>query len=258
MNRIDAVFKDRMKKGKMVFIGYLTAGYPAPGKTPSLIKAAEEGGADIIEIGIPYSDPLADGPIIQSASQKALLNGVNVESIFESVVKIRGQTNIPLLFMAYFSTIFKYGIERFISRCAVTGIDGIIVPDMPLEERDEILGYLKGSDLCFIPLVAPTSDERIADILKDTGGFVYCVSTLGVTGMNGNFHRDITQYLDRVKELSDIPVCVGFGISKREDVEKLRQHVDGVIVGSALLKTIHETNGNEKALTMKVRELAGG
>ena len=251
MNKIEAVFKG---KTKPVFIGYLMAGHPTLEQTPLLVKAMEEGGADIVEIGIPYSDPLADGPIIQAAGQKALLGGATVDRIFDRMPAVKEVSDIPLIFMVYFSTIYQYGIKRFINRCIVAGIDGLIIPDMPLEERDEILPLL-GSDLAFIPLVAPTSKERITGIILGASGFVYCVSSLGVTGENGHFHPDLLEYLRDVRQLSELPIAVGFGISKREDIINLAPYTDGVIVGTALVKAISESDGNPDVLRKKVSEL---
>lgn len=253
MNRIESVFKG--KEGT-VFIGYLMAGHPSLGKLPCLVKAMMEGGADIVEIGIPYSDPLADGPVIQEAGQIALRGGATVDRILEAIPVIRQESDIPLILMVYFSTIFRYGSDDFIKKCKDAGVDGLIVPDMPLEERDEILP-LFGDDIAFIPLVAPTSKERIVKIIKGGSGFVYCVSTLGVTGETGRFHPDLLAYLNNVRQLSTLPIAVGFGISKRDDVVGLAPYVDGVIVGSALVKTIQESNGEPEALRNKVMELTG-
>lgn len=253
MNRIESVFR---KKNGTVFVGYLMAGHPSLEKTPSLVKAMAEGGADIVEIGIPYSDPLADGPVIQEAGQIALKGGATVDRILEIIPAIRHETSIPLILMVYFSTIYRFGSRDFIDKCRKAGIDGLIVPDMPLEERDEILPLL-GDDIAFIPLVAPTSKERISKIIRGAGGFVYCVSTLGVTGENGHFHPDLLAYLKDVRELSPLPIAVGFGISKREDITGLAPYTDGVIVGSALVKCIQESGGEPEALKDKVMKLTG-
>lgn len=252
MNRIEAVFN---KKDKPVFISYLTAGHPTLEKTPALVKAMEEGGAEIVEIGIPYSDPLADGPVIQSAAQKALAAGATVDKIFAMIPNIRKETQIPLILMVYFSTIYRYDIGKFIKNSVDAGIDGLIIPDMPLEEREEILSLMDQEKLAFIPLVAPTTKDRLSKVIAGGSGFVYCVSTLGVTGEKGNFYADLSNYLKSVREQASLPIAVGFGISDRKDIESLAPLADGVIVGSALVRLIDETDGNEVALRQKVAEL---
>jgi tryptophan synthase alpha chain len=253
MSRIESVFK---AKNGTVFIGYLMAGHPKLEKLPELVRAMEDGGADMVEIGFPYSDPLADGPVIQEAGQIALREGATVDGIFDIIPEIRKISGIPLILMVYFSNIFRYGPQRFADRCGKAGIDGIIVPDMPLEERDEFLPLLPHG-IAFIPLVAPTSGERISEIVKGAGGFIYCVSTLGVTGENGRFHPGLPDYLNNVRRLSPLPIAVGFGISRREEVTGLAPYTDGVIVGSALVKTIQESGGDPAALRSKVAELTG-
>lgn len=251
MNRIESVFK---AKNGTVFIGYLMAGHPKLKKLPELVKALEDGGADMVEIGVPYSDPLADGPVIQEAGQIALKEGTTIDGIFDSIQEVRKKSGIPLILMVYFCNIYRYGPQRFADRCVQAGIDGIIVPDMPLEERDELLPLLPAG-FAFIPLVAPTSRERIPDIIKGAGGFIYCVSTLGVTGENGRFHPELLDYLGNVRRLSPLPIAVGFGISSREDVTGLAPHADGVIVGSALVNTIQESGGDPAVLRNKVAEM---
>lgn len=256
MNRIEKRFQELRDNNKKALITYITAGHPSINKTEELIYAQERGGASIIEIGIPYSDPVADGPVIEKAAQIALKGGTNLESIFNTVKKTRKNTNIPLVFLAYYNTIFAYGLERFINKCSEIGIDGLIIPDLPLEEQEEILPYIKGKDVALIPLVAPTSKARIKDVVKDKKGFVYCISSLGVTGRLGEFHDGVEEFLDKVRECTSLPVAVGFGISSKEHIEKLKDHVDGVIVGSALVKKVEESDGNLKMIEEFVRELS--
>ena len=244
MNRIDAKFVELKKKNKTAFIGYLTAGDPDMDKTIELVHAIERGGADIIEIGIPYSDPLADGPVIQQAGLRAFDGGVNVEKVFEAVKSIRENTEIPLLFLVYYNTIFSAGCESFVKRCADAGIDGLIVPDLPLEEREELKTHTDEYEMCLIPLVAPTSKERVAEISKGSKGFIYCVSAMGVTGMRSEFRQDISDYLENVKSQTDLPIAVGFGISSKESAQFFSQYADGVIVGSAIVNKIHESGAN--------------
>lgn len=256
MNRIEKRFQELRDNNKKALITYITAGHPSINKTEELIYAQERGGASIIEIGIPYSDPVADGPVIEKAAQIALKGGTNLESIFNTVKKTRKNTNIPLVFLVYYNTIFAYGLERFINKCSEIGIDGLIIPDLPLEEQEEILPYIKGKDVALIPLVAPTSKARIKDVVKDKKGFVYCISSLGVTGRLGEFHDGVEEFLDKVRECTSLPVAVGFGISSKEHIEKLKNHVDGVIVGSALVKKVEESDGNLKMIEEFVRELS--
>lgn len=255
MSRIGKKFEELA--GKTAFIGYITAGDPSIDKTKDLVLALEKGGCDIIELGIPYSDPVADGPVIQLAAQKALDNGATVAKIFDVVTDIRKISQIPLVFLVYYNTIYANGIESFVKKCIEIGIDGLIIPDLPLEERDEILPFIKGKDIDLIPLVAPNSGDRVEKILENGGGFVYCISSFGVTGTREEFDDSIGEYLKEVKKVSELPLAIGFGISTRKDVEIFEKLANGVIVGSALVKIVSETNGDAKALEEKVRELKG-
>lgn len=255
MNRINKRFEELQANNQKAFIGYITAGDSNLDETEEYVYALEEGGAHIVELGIPFSDPLADGPVIQAAGQRALKAGVTVDKIFRSVMNIRKNTDVPLVFLVYYNTIIIYGKERFIERCEETGIDGLIIPDLPLEERDELTDIMNYEKLCLIPLVAPTSKDRISKIVEGCKGFVYCVSSLGVTGEKSNFYKDIKSYLQDVKEKSDIPIAVGFGISSKEDIKKLENHVDGVIVGSAIVNKINDTQGDTIELKKYIEKL---
>ncbi|MEX1375933.1 MAG: tryptophan synthase subunit alpha [Eubacteriales bacterium] len=248
MNRITAKFDELKKENKCAFIGYVTGGDPSIEKTADLVLAMEQGGADIIEIGIPYSDPLADGPVIQDAGLRAFENGICVDDIFNCVVKIRKSSQVPLLFLVYYNTIFNIGNEEFAKRCKDAGIDGIIVPDLPMEERDELKIYTDTFDICLVPLVAPTSKDRVKDIAHEKAGFVYCVSTMGVTGVRDTFNENVTEYLKDVKSQTTLPIAVGFGISSRDAVKFFSQHAEGAIVGSAIVKKVYETNGDTEKL----------
>ena len=243
--------------GKTAFIGYITAGDPSIETTKDLVLAMEKGGCDIVELGVPYSDPVADGPVIQAAAQRALDNGVTVEKIFEVVEDIRKESQIPLVFLVYYNTIYANGLEKFVNKCAETGVDGLIIPDLPLEEREEILPFMKTKEIDLIPLVAPNSGDRVEKIIENGGGFVYCISSFGVTGTRTEFDNTIGAYLKEVKKVSELPLAIGFGISTREDVKTFETLANGVIVGSALVKVVAETNGDTKALENKVRELSG-
>jgi len=256
MNRIEKKYKELGEKKAL--ITYVTAGDPSLEKTEELIYAMERGGADIIELGVPYSDPIADGPVIQAADQRALDNGTTLSGVFEVVRNARKNTDIPLVFLIYFNTILSQGVEKFVKKCEETGIDGLIIPDLPLEERGEISEFLKGSSIDLIPLVAPNSKERLGDIINKGGsGFVYCISSFGVTGVRDNFEVDIKGFLEEVRAVTDLPLAVGFGISNRKHVEDMHKIADGAIVGSAIVKLVHETNGNLEVMEKKVRDLKG-
>ncbi len=256
MNRIDQKFIQLKERGKKVFIGFITAGDPTLSQTAELVKALEAAGTDIIEIGIPYSDPLADGPVIQLASQRAFKNAdLSVANIMGMVGEIRKTTEIPLLFLVYINTILVYGKERFIKDCVAVGIDGLIIPDMPLEERDELMSVIAETDIALIPLVAPTSKDRVEKIVEGCKGFVYCVSSLGVTGRSSEFHSDVKAYLQEVKSKTDLPLAVGFGISTQQDITDLYDFVDGFIVGSAIVKKVEEGFGATEPVENFVKEL---
>ncbi|WP_113675526.1 tryptophan synthase subunit alpha [Vallitalea guaymasensis] len=255
MNRITKKFQELQSKNKKAFIGYLTAGDPNIKKTEEFVYALEKGGTDIIELGIPFSDPLADGPVIQDAGLRALNAGVTVDKIMNLVKDIRKNTEIPLLFLVYYNTILIYGKEKFIRTCEEIGVDGLIIPDLPLEERDELEKIMDYDKLCLIPLVAPTSKDRIRKIIDGCNGFVYCVSSLGVTGGKSNFYSDIQSYLQDVKENSSLPIAVGFGISCRDDIKRLEDHVDGVIVGSAIVREIKRSKGDVIVLKEYIESL---
>ena len=222
-------------KGK-AFIPFITCGDPSLEVTEQLVYAMEEAGADLIELGIPFSDPTAEGPVIQAANIRALSGGVTTDKVFAMVEKIRKNSSIPMVFMTYANVVFSYGTERFVKKAAEVGMDGLILPDVPFEEKEEFDGICKeyGQDL--ISLIAPTSHERISMIAKEAQGFVYCVSSLGVTGMRSQITTDIGAMVDLVKKAKDIPCAVGFGISNPEQAKKMAGQSDGVIVGSAIVK----------------------
>lgn len=253
MNRIEKKFKEL--NGKTAFIGYITSGDPSIEKTEEMVYEMEKNGCDIIELGIPYSDPVADGPTIQAAAKRALDNGTRVADVFELIKNIRKNSEVPLAFLLYFNTVFAYGVEKFVKKCDEIGIDGLIIPDLPLEEREEIAPYLKESNVGLIPLVAPNSKERIKPICDGGRGFVYCISSFGVTGMRDSFEIDIKSYLDEVREQTELPLAVGFGISTNEDVKKFAKIADGVIVGSAIVKEVEKSNGDAKAIGAKIKAL---
>ncbi len=222
-------------KGK-AFIPFITCGDPSLEVTEQLVYAMEEAGADLIELGIPFSDPTAEGPVIQAANIRALSGGVTTDKVFAMVEKIRKISSIPMVFMTYANVVFSYGTERFVKKAAEVGMDGLILPDVPFEEKEEFDGICKEYGLDLISLIAPTSHERISMIAKEAQGFVYCVSSLGVTGMRSQITTDIGAMVDLVKKAKDIPCAVGFGISNPEQAKKMAGQSDGVIVGSAIVK----------------------
>ena len=218
------------------FIPFLTCGDPSLEVTEQLIYAMEEAGADLIELGIPFSDPTAEGPVIQAANVRALSGGVTTDKIFDMVKRLRQNTKIPMVFMTYANVVFSYGTERFIQKAASLGMDGLILPDVPFEEKEEFDSVCKKYGLDLISLIAPTSHERITQIAKEAEGFVYCVSSLGVTGMRSTITTDIGAMVQLVKAAKDIPCAVGFGISTPEQAAAMAAKSDGAIVGSAIVK----------------------
>lgn len=233
MNRIDGVFNN-----KKAFIPFITAGDPDLETTEKLVLAMAEAGADLIELGIPFSDPVAEGPVIQQADERALAGGTTTDRIFETVRNIRAKTDVPLAFMTYINPVFVYGADRFMKNCRDTGIDAVIIPDLPFEEKGEIKEYCNKYGVTLISLIAPTSDARIGMIAREAEGFVYVVSSLGVTGVRSEIVTDIGEMIALVKSVKDIPCAVGFGISTPEQAKKIAGIADGVIVGSAIVKIV--------------------
>ncbi len=230
MNRIAEAFQH----GK-AFIPFLTCGDPSLDVTKQLVYAMEEAGADLIELGIPFSDPTAEGPVIQEADLRALKAGTTTDKIFEMVAQLRQNTQIPLVFMTYANVVFSYGTEQFVQRAAQLGIDGMILPDIPYEEKEEFEGICEQYGLALISMIAPTSQERIRMIAKEAKGFLYCVSSLGVTGARAEITTDLASMVQLVKEETQIPCAVGFGISTPKQAAQVAQVADGVIVGSAIV-----------------------
>lgn len=226
---------DAFTDGK-AFIPFITCGDPSLEVTEQIVYAMAEAGADLIELGIPFSDPTAEGPVIQAANVRALSGGVTTDKIFDMVTRIRKKTDIPMVFMTYANVVFSYGTERFAEKAAEVGMDGIILPDVPFEEKGEFDGIFSAHGLDFISLIAPTSHDRITTIAKEASGFVYCVSSLGVTGVRSNITTDIGAMVELVKKAQDIPCAVGFGISTPQQAADMAEKSDGVIVGSAIVK----------------------
>ncbi len=227
--------KKAFEKGK-AFIPFITCGDPSLEITEQLVYAMEKAGADLIELGIAFSDPTAEGAVIQKANLRALSGGVTTDKIFDMVENIRKKTKIPLAFMTYANVVFSYGSEKFVKKAAELGMDALIIPDVPFEEKEEFAPLCKAYDIDFISLIAPTSQERIAMIAKEAEGFVYCVSSLGVTGVRSEITTDIAAMVGLVKKQKEIPCAVGFGISTPEQAKDMAKKADGVIVGSAIVK----------------------
>ena len=231
MNRIKSAFEN-----KKAFIPFITCGDPDLETTEKLIKAAEENGADLIELGIPFSDPTAEGPVIQAANIRALSAGTTTDKVFDMVKRVRETVKVPLVFMTYANVVYSYDAEKFMQRCVECGIDGLILPDLPYEERDEFAPVCKQYGIALIPLIAPTSHDRIAMIAKEAEGFIYVVSSLGVTGVRSEIKTDIGAIVKVIRKNTDIPCAVGFGISTPEQAKKMADLSDGAIVGSAVIK----------------------
>lgn len=235
--------REAFENGK-AFIPFITCGDPDLENTGKIVRAAVQNGADLIELGIPFSDPTAEGPVIQGANIRALAGGVTTDKIFDFVRDLRKDITIPLVFMTYANVVFSYGAERFISTCAEIGVDGIILPDLPFEEKDEFQPICKQYGVDLISLIAPTSNERIAMIAKEAEGFLYIVSSLGVTGTRSEITTDLTSIIKVVRENADIPCAIGFGISTPEQARKMSAISDGAIVGSAIIKLIEKYGAN--------------
>lgn len=258
MNRAQARISEAFENRK-AFIAFITGGDPDIETTEKLVPAMANAGADLIEIGIPFSDPVAEGIVIQQADKRALENGCTTEKLFDMVKRIRQRTDVPLLFMTYLNPVFTYGKERFMSRCSECGIDGIIVPDMPFEEKDELAEVSNRYGVVLISMIAPTSEDRIAMIAKEAEGFIYCVSSLGVTGVRSQLPKDINNMLQKAKEVTDVPCAVGFGVSIPEQAGIIAKAADGVIVGSAIVKII-EQKGKDciEAVSDYIRDMKKG
>ena len=236
MNKIAGAFS----RGK-AFIAFITCGDPDLGTTAECVRAAVDGGADLIELGIPFSDPTAEGPVIQSANARALAGGVTTDKIFAMVKELRRDVSVPMVFMTYANVVYSYGIERFCDRCVEAGIDGMILPDVPFEEKEEFAPACRERGLSFISLIAPTSENRVAMIAREAEGFLYIVSSMGVTGVRSEITTDIGAMVELVRKSTSIPCAVGFGISTPEQAAKMAGLSDGAIVGSAIVRLIHES-----------------
>lgn len=235
MSNISKAFEN----GK-AFIAFVTCGDPDLETTGKVVRAAVENGADLIELGIPFSDPTAEGPVIQGANLRALNGGVTTDNIFDFVRDLRCDVSVPMVFMTYANVVFSYGAERFISTCRDIGMDGLILPDLPFEEKEEFQSICSKYGIDLISLIAPTSENRIAMIAKEAEGFIYLVSSLGVTGMRTEIKTDLTSIVQVVRENTNVSCAIGFGISTPEQAKKMASISDGAIVGSAIIKLLEK------------------
>ena len=235
MSKIREAFAD----GK-AFISFITCGDPDLETTAAVARACVENGADLIELGIPFSDPTAEGPVIQGANLRALTGGVTTDKIFGLVQDLRRDVTVPMVFMTYANVVFSYGAEKFISTCRRIGIDGLILPDLPYEEKDEFLPMCRQYGVDLISLIAPTSQNRIAMIAKEAEGFIYVVSSLGVTGTRSEIRTDLASIVEVIRASTDVPCAIGFGISTPEQARKMAAVADGAIVGSAIIKILEK------------------
>lgn len=251
MNRIENAMAALKENGRKAFITYMTAGLPDMEKTKEIIKAQEEAGTDVIELGVPFSDPAADGPVIQDASYRSIQLGTNIHKIFKAVEEVRGEgCQIPIVFMLYYNTILHYGVDAFVKKCTEAGVDGMIIPDLPFEEQGELkeaMAQISDAPI-LVQLVSPVSKDRVPMILEGARGFVYCVSSMGVTGQAADFHKNVVSYLKEVKAASKIPVMMGFGIRTAADVEPMKDIIDGAIVGSHFIRLMEESGYDLEAV----------
>lgn len=253
LNRIEAIFQERKSP---LFIPFITAGDPTPEATVDIALALEEAGADILELGVPYSDPIADGPTIQRASARALEHKVSIANCIELAAEMRRRgLKIPLILFTYYNPVMQFGLTSLLTKMKEAGMDGLLVPDLPVEESGELKEVADSFNIPLISLVAPTSKQRIEKIAKQAKGFIYCVSSLGVTGTRQELSAGLSEFLDEVKKHAQVPVAVGFGISNKAQVEQLAPHCDGVIVGSALVQEIEQLGDELRNESSRIQAL---
>ena len=244
-NRISIKFEDLRNKNQKALITFLTAGDPDIETTYKVVKEMIDNGIDILEIGIPFSDPLAEGPTIEKASYRALASNTTTDDVFSLVKKLRDDYELPILLMLYVNLIYKYGIEKFMKRCRDVGVDGLIIPDLPFDEVEEVKKFAQLENILIINLIAPTTkDERLKNIVKESEGFIYCISSLGVTGERKNITTNLGDFYTRLRKETDLPLALGFGLSNREQIDSLAGNWDGYIVGSAIVNIIADYGKN--------------
>jgi len=239
VSRIEKAFEN-----KKAFIGFLTAGDPSIDKTEEFILAMARAGADIIEIGIPFSDPVADGEVIKRANIRAINAGVTTDKVLDMAKSVRKKSNVPLVLLTYINPVFVYGYDKFFSRCKLSGIDAVIIPDLPFEEKTEVLQVAQSYEVEIITMIAPTSKDRIKTLAKESTGFIYLVSSLGVTGVRSELDTDLSIAISQIRKVTGTKIAIGFGISTPQQAKKMTAIADGAIVGSAIVKIIEENGEN--------------
>ncbi|MBE3094563.1 MAG: tryptophan synthase subunit alpha [Actinobacteria bacterium] len=253
-NRIDNVFNELRSNGRKALIPFITCGYPSIDGYMKLFDVLEKNGADIIEIGIPFSDPLADGPVIQATSKIALENGINTDTVMDTIVKIRSKSNIPIVVLTYFNTVYRYGIDKFLKRASSAGVDGLIIADLPLEEFYNYRLFFNNSSIDKIMLASLTSSkERLYKISNICKGFLYCVAVKGVTGIRDGISSEVKDFLVKLRSITNLPLALGFGISNPEQINEVKKYCDAIIIGSKILSLLLDADDFNKGLS-KVEE----
>ena len=241
MNKLENIFKEK----ENVNIGYIVGGFPDMDYTRKFLLNLKKSPIDILEIGIPYSDPIADGKIISEASFKASQNNITPDTVFDLLISEKENINTPLVFLIYYNLIFAYGIDDFIKKSAEAGIKGLIIPDLPYEEAQELIEKLNKNNIAFIPLISVTSQDRIPKLVSQGSGFIYAIASLGVTGTKQVSPDRLTDFIHEIKEYTKLPVAIGFGIKNREDIKKLRDSADGLIVGTSIVQLTESCSPDE-------------
>jgi tryptophan synthase alpha chain len=259
MNRIEQRFLKLRQEGKKAFIPYVMAGDPDLKKTEEVVRLFEECGADIVELGVPFTDPLADGPVIQAASERALREGVTLKKVLALVRRVRRSVSLPVVLMTYFNPVFKLGVEAFVTEAAEAGVDGVIIPDLPPDEADEVITVSKRHSVATVFLLAPTStDDRIALVAEKSEGFIYYVSITGITGSELKGLRQMRSMIKRIRNFTDKPIAVGFGVKRPEEARGVAEIADGVIVGSAIVKKLQEEDNTLREYLYSLRKAIDG
>lgn len=248
MSKIKAKFDELKAKNEKALITFITMGDPSIDFTKRVAIEMQKNGTDLIEFGIPFSDPIAEGPVIRKASERALKNNITIRDMMVAAAEIGNTVTIPMVFMLYYNCILKYGVPRFFDDCKNSGISGLIIPDLPYEERDEIDMISNKYPIDVISLVSPTSKRRIEKITKEAKGFLYCVSSLGVTGLRSNFETDFEEFFNEIDKYAKIPTAIGFGISTPDHIRNLKKYSDGLIVGSAFVKIVEQYGGTQETI----------
>ena len=246
---IERVFKDLRENNQKAFIPFVTCGFPSLDSFFKIFEALDKNGADIIEVGIPFSDPLADGPVIQATSKIALENGINTDIVFDSIAEIRRSSDTPIAIMTYFNTIYHYGVERFLKKAKSAEVNGLIIPDLPLEEFTGYKSYFNRAGIDNIMFASLTSSkERLSMIAEESRGFIYCISVKGVTGVRNSINPEVVNFLRNLKKITSLPLALGFGLSSREQIGQIKNYCDGIIVGSKILSLILEADSFEEGI----------